>query len=239
MPIVPAVLGQLIQQKVDANVRASANVQGYDGPLSQQNPTYFIQMCQAIATGMAQGTPVITFTSTDSGLMGAPPIPGVGSGLGIVVDVQQTSQLMYTQVREAGLELFGKTENDPWPPAPDNSGRFLKALTDGIAQAMQEHFATCWILASVDPTIYAGSGFVNPGQFSGVVPSQVASAILQATPQLATPGWTQFVTALSTAYAESIMQLDTASLTIIGACVPSLTQVCGIPSVGVGTGSAT
>lgn len=242
MPAIPSVLSALVTQQIDASMaQAGTGIQNYQGPLAQENPSFFVLMCTALGTGIATGTPTIPFTSQDTGFMGIPPIPGVGSGIGVIVNAPQMSQLMYTMVREAVIAQFGETEHDPWPPASDNlTGQFLKALTDGLSGAIKTHYATCWTLVSADPTIYAGQGAINPGQFTGLIPTQVAQQITAVSgPLNAGKFWPNMVVAISEAYCQAIMQYATGSVTIIGVCVPSVTQVCGIPSAGIGIGAAT
>ena len=80
--------------------------------------------------------------------------------------------------------------------------------------------------------------FFNNGDFSGLVATTIQEQIIAASPLLLGPAWPTIATAISESYVATIEQHSTGSLTIIGICVPSPAQVCGTPSVGVGTGTA-
>ena len=69
MPAQPSVLGQLFKTKAHNYILAVTrskfpNVHNYNGPLFQKTPQYFIQFTEAIATGIAVGTPLINFTTS-------------------------------------------------------------------------------------------------------------------------------------------------------------------------------
>ena len=234
MPVIPTVLSALIQTNIDANLSA---VNG-QGPLAQKNPAFFIEMCTAIGTGIATGGPVIMFTSSDTGVMGAPPIPGAGAGVGIVVDGSFFKQDLYTRIRGYIIADFGKTTHDPYPPGPKNSGQNLLAICKGISDAVVSNFATAWILTSVDPTIYMGSGTISNGHFSGLVPTAISGLIMSSAPNFQGKFWPSLAQGIAESYVAAIEQHSTGSVTLVGVCVPGPSQVCALPSSGTGTGTA-
>lgn len=235
MPVIPAALSALIEIDIDSEM-----AKAYNGvhPLAQKDPSYFIAMCTAIGTGIALGGPVISFTTSDSGVMGAPPVPGVGTGVGIVVDSDFFIKDLYTRIRGYIIADFGKTSHDAYPPGAKNSGQYLLAMCTGIGKAIKTNFATAWILTSAHPLIYIGSGTISNGNFFGITAPAIKSAIVAAGPLMKGPFWPRTAQAISESYVEMITQHSTGSVTIVGICVPSLVQVCGIGSSGVGTGAA-
>jgi hypothetical protein len=234
MPVIPTVLSALIQTNINANL-AALNGQG---PLAQKDPSYFIAMCTAIGTGIATGSPLITFTSSDTGMMGVPPIPGAGTGVGIVVDGSFFEQDLYTRIRGFIIADFGSTTHDAYPPGPMNSGQNLLAVCKGVSDAIVTNFATAWTLTSVDPTIYIGSGMIQNGDFSGLVATAVSGPMVSAAPTLKGAFWPRICQGIAESYVAAIEQHSTGSITLVGVCVPSLAQVCGLPSSGTGTGTA-
>lgn len=234
MPVVGSVLANLIQVNIDSRMAAIAG----HHPLAQENPAFFIEMCQAIGLGVAMGGPVVSFTSSDTGFMGVPPRPGVGSGVGIITDPTFFIEDLYTRVRNYVIADFGSTKHDPYPPGPGNSGQYLQALCEGINDSFSSYYPTAWILASVDPTIYAGSGTINDGNFTGLVAPTIQTQIIASAPNFLGKFWPRLAQAISESYVALIEQHSTGSLTIVGVCVPSPGQVCNIPSTGTGTGTA-
>jgi hypothetical protein len=236
MPVAPSALAALIQENVNSDMQAIA---GY-APLAQANPSYFIEMCTAIGIGIASGSPLITFTTSDTGSTGAPPIPGVGAGVGITPDPTFFVQDLYTRVRTYVIEDFGSTNHEAWPPSPGNSGEYLKALCQGINDSITTLYPTSWILASVHPLIYIGTGTIENGDFSGLVATEIQSLIISAAPNFIGKFWPRLAQAISESYVALIEQHSTGTVTITGVCVPSVSQICGItPSSGTGTGTAT
>jgi hypothetical protein len=236
MPAIPEALGGLVLNKVRKNFTAL----GHD-PMSGRNPSYFIEFCTAIGKGIAKGTPTLTFETKDSGATAVPPIPGVGTGVGVKVDSDYMSQKIYTAARNAVIQKFNQTMHDPWPPKEGNSGLYLKALSDGISEAVKEHYSSCWILTSAHPQIYAGSGIINPNsgsKFSGVIDSAVAAAITAFGVRMKGPYWPVFCQAVAKGYKDGIENKATGTVTITGICVPSQSQACNIASSGSGTGAA-
>ena len=235
MPLIPDALVALIQTEVVAKMTA---ISGHS-PLSQPNPSYFIAMCTGIGYGIALGCPTIAFTSSDNGLSGAPPVPGTGAGVGIMVDDTFFAQNMYETINTLLTAQFGHTENAPYPPSPTQAGAYTAALCQGVAAAIKTYFSTAWILTSTDPLIYMGTGTIGNGQFTGVVSSAIQSQIIAASPTLAGPAWPTIAQAIAESYTTTITQHSTGTLTITGVCAPSLAQVCGLgPMSGTGAGVA-
>lgn len=233
MPAVAQALGALIQQKVAANFQ---KLGGH--PLDQKNPSYFIAFCLAVGKGIADGTPTISFRTVDTGVAGAPPIPGVGTGVGIKVDSEYMSQKMYEAARTSIKSKLGKTLHEAWPPPKGNTGEWLKALTDGIAEAVKEHYQISWILTSTHPIVYAGSGKIVNGGFFGVQEPRVATTIQVAAPVMKGSYWPDLCQAIAKGYTDGIHNRSTGTVTIAGICVPSPGQACGLPLPGAGTGAA-
>ena len=234
MPVSGPALAALIQ--VDVDQRMSA-VQGVH-PLQQKNPAFFIEMCTAIGLGIALGGPVIEFTSSDTGFTSAPPIPGIGSGIGIITDPTFFIEDLYTRVRGYVIDDFGRTMHDPYPPTPGNSGEFLLALCQGINDAIMSLYPTSWILASVDPLIYAGTGIIENGDFFGLVAPTIQAQIIAGAPNFLGKFWPRLAQAIAESYVALIEQHCTGTLTIVGVCVTSPVQICNLPGTGTGTGTA-
>lgn len=242
MPVVGPVLGNLIKTKMDSYMNSVSG----KSPLSQDNPSYFIAMCTAIGTGIATGSPALTFTTSDSGFKGGPPptasvppyIPGTGSGVGITVDDAFFKEKIYTTIRSSIISEFGDTSHEPYPPSGSNSGQFLLAIAKAVSESVKEHFLTAWTLTSTHPTVYSGSGTIGNGNFSGLVPAAVKSAIQSAAPTLQGPMWPKFCEGIAQAYVDTIHTKSTGNVTIIGVCVPNTSLVCNIPASGSGSGAA-
>jgi hypothetical protein len=235
MPAVPTVLGELVKQKVREKFYAF----GTD-PLAQRLNRYYINFTEAIGQGIAAGTPSVQFTTADTGFKGLPPVPGAGTGIGMQVDTLYMTEKIYTEIRNAVLKRW-RTNHDVWPPRENNSGRYLRALSEGIAEAVQEHYNTCWILTSVHPIIYAGTGVINPAMgsnFSGIADSAVASQIQAFGTLMRGPFWPDLCQAIAKGYQDGIHNKTLGQVTIIGVCVITESQLCNIPGVGVGTGVA-
>lgn len=235
MPAIGAALGQLIQTNVDSKMSAVGG-----NPLGQKDPSYFIAMCAAIGTGIASQA-TLTFTTTDAGAVATPPIPGIGAGVGVIVDEVFMSEKMYTYLRDQAIADFGSTAHSSWPPS-GGSGLFLKALTDGICESIKTHFATAWILASVHPTVYLGTGLITAGGFSGVVEAGIASVMAGAASQMKGPFWPKMCTNIAKGFKDGIEQKATGTVVITGICIPLVPpagfQICGVPGTGSGSGVA-
>lgn len=231
MPVIVPTLAQLLETNIDANMKALGG-----NPLGQKNPSYFKNFCLAIATGIgSQAT--IQFVTVDAGSGGTPPVPGVGAGVGIMVDDLFMSEQIYTNLRNQTLAQFGRTIHNAWPDGP-----FLKALTDGISLSVKTHFATAWVLTSAHPLIYMGTGLINNGAFSGVSDSSIASAMAAAGGSLQGPYWPTMCQQIAKGFKDGIEQKSTGTVAITGVCIPLTPpagfQLCGINMSGAGTGTA-
>lgn len=235
MPASGAALAALVQSDVNSRMTA---VEGYS-PLAQKNPSYFIEMCTAIGTGIISGGPTITFTTQDTGNEGAPPVTGTGTGVGIMPDGSFLVPDLYTRIRGYILAEFGKTSHDTYPPRPKNSGQFLLALCEGINDAILTYYPTAWTLASTHPQIYSGTGQITDGNFGGLSAPAIQGAIISGAPNFIGRFWPKLAQAISESYVALIEQHATGMVTITGTCVPSPSQVCGIGGSGSGTGTAT
>lgn len=235
MPASPSALAALVQSNVDTRMKAVA---GYS-PLQQKNPSYYIQFAQAIGMGLILGGPVIAFTTSDVGFTAAPPIPGVGSGVGIVTDPTFFVQDLYTRARNYIIADFGTTLHDPYPPTAGNSGEYLLALCNGINDSFLSYYPTAWTLTSAHPLIYAGTGTISDGSFSGLVAPTIQSQIVSGAPNFTGKFWPRLAQAVSESYVALIEQNSTGTVTIVGICIPAPpVQLCNIPSTGAGTGTA-
>jgi len=228
-------LAALIQADVDTRMGAVRQVH----PLGQKNPSYYIEMCQAIGNGLITGGPVISFTTNDTGNQGAPLVAGTGAGVGIITDPSFFIQDAYTRIRGYIQADFGRTLHDPYPPSQGNSGEFLLALVTGINDAFMSYYPTAWTLVSAHPQIYSGTGQITNGQFSGLSASAIKSAIMALAPRFHGKFWPRLVQGISESYVELIHNHSTGMVTISGTCVPGPSQVCGIGGSGTGTGTAT
>lgn len=234
MPAIPSVLSALIQSKVDSKMAAIRGIH----PLQQRNPTYYLEMCTAIGTGIITGGPTIQFTTEDTGQQGSPSVTGTGNGTGIVVDSDFFTQDLYIRARSYIIEDFGKTTHDAYPPRIGNSGQFLLALCAGISESVKEHYATAWILTSTHPQIYLGTGVINNGHFSGLIATTIKSDIVNGASNFVGRYWPRLAQAISESYVATIQQHSTGTVTITGVCIPSDNQACGIGGTGTGTGVA-
>lgn len=231
MPIVVPDFAQIIETKWDEAVTPIFN----HSPLDQQNPSYFKAYCKAIATGFASGIP--SFVTVDSGSGGAPPIPGAGTGVGILIDKEFFKEKLYRYLALIPTEAGYKTMHGAYPP--DNKvSEYLAAICEGISQATFEYYQTCWTLTSVHPLVYSGAGVINEGAFSGLDVSLISSQIQAAAPMMAGAFWAKNCQKIAQAYVETIHTKSTGAVTIIGVCVPNPSQACGIPMTGIGTGVA-
>lgn len=240
MSSVTATLSKLIQDKINANMKA---IGGYDGPLSQKNPSYFIAFCNAIATGISDGSKVINFTTADAGFGGLPSVPGVSAGVGIKVDKAWFDEFLYTEMRKQSAAQFGSTLHGPYSPPKGDTGEYLHAVTKGVADSVAEHFLTAYNLTGAHPLVYAGTGLINEGHFFGLDPDKIAGLMFAAAPQLRGLFWPTITKAIAKIYVQTIHQHSTAKVIIAGVCVPMTPpagplQVCAINMVGVGTGTA-
>ena len=228
-------LALLVQADVDSRMAA---IRGYH-PLSQRNPRYFVELCNAIGVGLIGGGPIIDFSTVDTGVGGSPLVTGTGAGIGIITDSSFFVQDLYTRIRTYVLEDFGRSLHDPYPPRPGNSGQYLLALCQGIADAIASYYPTAWTLLSTHPQIYTGTGIIPNGHFFGLSANAIQAAIMAAAPDFVGRFWPRLAQAISESYVALIEHHSTGMVTITGTCTPNLTQVCGISSTGTGTGTAT
>jgi hypothetical protein len=148
------------------------------------------------------------------------------------------------------ISKFGGTSHEIWPPAQGNSGEYLKAITDGVAQAVKEHFKTCWVLTSAHSMVYAGQGIIDPTKapdepsrnyFKGIEVTPIKSLILASGGKLLKGRFfPDFAEGIAKGYKESMEARSKGMVTIVGVCVPSISppQACNIPMAGKGSGVA-
>lgn len=230
-----SILAGLIQSNVDSRMAA---IRRYH-PLSQRNPSYFIELCHAIGIGIIQGGPVIDFHTTDTGKGGEPLVQGIGAGIGIIIDYSFFVEDLYTRIRRYVIEDFGRTLHDPYVPRPENSGQYLLALCEGIADSLQSYYPTAWTLASTHPQIYQGIGIINDGQFFGLSAPTIQADIIANAPRFIGRFWPRLAQAISESYVLLIEQHSTGMVTITGTCNDGISQICNLSSTGIGTGTAT
>ncbi len=235
MPVSGPTLAALIQTNVDSRMAVIRGIH----PLQQKIPAYYIEMCNAIGNGLVMGAPAINFQTSDTGFMGTPPIPGIGAGVGIITDPTFFIQDLYSRVIEYVKDDFGRTLHEPFPPSPGNSGEFLQALCQGINDSFLSYYPTAWALASTHPLIYAGSGIIADGQFTGLVAPTIQADIIAGAPNFIGKFWPRLCQAIAESYVALIEQHSTGTITITGVCVPGPSQVCGVPGSGAGSGVAT
>lgn len=236
MPASGSALAALIQSNVNSRMLA---VKGH-APLSQKNPSYYIQFTTAIGIGIISGGPSIAFTTSDTGNAGSPLVPGVGNGVGIVTDPTFFVEDLYTRTRSYIIADFGKTLHEAYPPSSGNSGEYLLALCEGINDSILSYYPTGWTLVSANPEIYMGTGMIADGQFSGLSASAIQSSIVSAASSFTGVFWPRLAQAISESYVALIEQHATGMVTITGDCSPGPSQTCDISgSSGTGTGTAT
>lgn len=209
-------------------------------PLDQKNPFYYREFCNAIGNGIIDGGNLITFTTNDTGLKGNPFVEGIGSGTGIITDPTFFIQDLYTRIRNYVIATFGRTLHDPYPPRPTNySGQYLLALCEGINDAFLQYYPTAWTLISTHPMIYQGTGLITDGQFSGLSATAIQASIQSFAPDLRGRFWPLLAQAISESYVLLIEQHATGTVTITGTCDSGISQTCGLPGTGHGSGNAT
>jgi hypothetical protein len=235
MAAVKETLSKLMQEKIHTNMKEFG---GYGGPLSQKNPKYFILLCDAISTGIADGSKVINFTSADKGVGGAPAVPGIGSGVGVKVNDAWFDENLYNELRQQIQTRFGSTNHGPYKPSKGDTGLYLYAITKGVAESVKEHFATAYNLIGAHQLVTIGAGSINNGMYSGLVDSNIESLILAAGSAMRGPFWPVLVKSIAKIYVQAIHEHSTGKLVIAGLCIPSISQVCGVNMVGIGTGTA-
>lgn len=235
MAVSGSALAALIQTKVDTRM---SSVGGHS-PLAQADPSYFIAFCEALGKGIIQGGPSISFTTNDTGSKGIPAVTGTGVGMGIVPDATFFIEDAYTRIRGYILADLGSSMHDSYPPGAGNSGEYLLALCQGLNDAFQEYYPTAWTLASTHPAIYAGSGSIVNGHYSGLSDSAIKGAIVSAGSTMQGSFWPKLAQAIAESYVKLIHEHSTGQVTIAGVCVPGSSQDCGINGSGTGSGAAT
>ena len=232
MPAVGTVLSSLIKAKADAKFK---DLGDYAGPLAQQNPMYFHHFCEAIGKGIADGTPMVVFQTEDNGLRGTPAVVGAGSGVGIMVDQDWFTENLYKNIRNIIIANYGSSNHPEW----NVERNFLTALSEAISESVTEHYATAWVLVSSHLTIYSGTGLIKNGGFSGIVPMAVKASMIGHGNLLQGTAWPLMCEAIAETYASAIHTKSTGTVTIAGTCSSGPNQVCGLPSSGAGSGTAT
>lgn len=227
----------------------------YQGPLAQQNPSYFLQFCSAIGRGIVESTPSISFVTVDTGFTGAPPKSGTGIGLGVIIDKGWFTKELYKEIRTQSASTYGSTSHPPWcddwtvvtqfpdhcanRPNQHNPYNFLTAMCEAISECVTEHYANFRALNSTHPTVYSGAGQIEKGGFFGINPGAVASTIQGLGPSMQGAFWPVLCQAIGKIYTQAIQEHSIGEVVITGVCVPSQSQACGIPFVGIGNGTAT
>lgn len=235
-------------------------VMDYNGPLLQSNPSYYMNMCDAIGKGVVDATPSIQFVTADAGVVGTPPRPGTGIGQGIILDVNWFTRKLYTSLRAKFIGQYGSTSHPVWCDGWDQFGtvenplpvnhcslhpnhmnpyNFLTAMCEAISECVSEHYAQFRVLNSTHTMVYSGVGNIQEGGFIGVDSNLVSSTIQGLGTAMQGSAWPSICQAIGESYAEAIMQHSTGEVVITGVCVPSQSQTCGVPGVGVGSGAAT
>lgn len=242
MPVVPQILVQQITLNVANNIKKLCG----KSPLEGRASPYFTQLCTAIGMGIGNGTEALSFETDDSGFKGDPPVPGVGTGVGVEVDANYLSEKIYNNIRQSILNKYKQSSHEPWPPSSGNSGEYLRAFSDGIAKAVKDHYKICWVLTSNHPMIYSGDGIIDPAKgkkFKGVAASAVKSLILMNRGMLKGEFLEDFAQGIAAGYQDAIENKTTGKVTITGICIiltpPAGYQLCNIPGTGTGTGAAT
>jgi len=228
-------LAALVQTNVNSRMAA---IRGH-APLSQPNPSYYIEFANAIGEGIISGGPVIEFTTADTGNQGDPLVPGIGAGIGIITDPSFFIEDLYTRIRGYIIADFGRTAHEAYPPSSGNSGQYLLALCEGINDSFLTYYPTAWTLVSAHPQIYMGTGMILDGQFSGLIASAIQANITSAASNFTGRFWPRLAQAISESYVALIEQHSTGQVMITGTCESSGSQTCGISGSGTGTGTAT
>jgi len=235
----PTLFG-LVRDNIHKNMKA---INGR-GPLELlRDQSYYLEMCNAIGQGIAEGSPIIQFVTEDLGLTGIPPVPAlVGQGIGVIVDQEYMTRRIYTLVRNKIIEHYGRSTHPPYDPPPHTSGQYLKAIALGIAESVTSHFAKAYILTSAHPFVYQGVGTISDGFYSGLSVDTIHSLILKYSPRFRGYFWPIMARAIAEGYVDGIHNKSTGTVTIIGTCTPILvpvpTQLCAVPGAGVGSGVA-
>ena len=230
MPIISTTLTSLIQNNIDSNMRTIGQ-----SPLSMKDPSFYKAMCEAFGSGLTQSTPVIQVQTLDIGSMGAPPVPGFGSGIGIEIDTDVLAKSTYEY---AVKDIINTGHSLSYPVPNSDTGAFLAAISKGLADAIGNHFLSCWTIVTSHPIVYSGSGKILPGMMSGVQQDLVKQCIMNIAPQMKGDFWPRLINAFSKAYVEAIHLKAKGKVNINGICIPAPGVLCGLPSTGAGQGTA-
>jgi hypothetical protein len=228
-----AILGSLIQTDVNNNMGAIAGTY----PLSTTNPSYFIEMCNAIGNGLITGGPTINFTTQDTGDQGSPNVQGTGTGIGIIVDDNYFKSNLYSNIRNAVLLKY-PTSLLAVIPTKQNNGLYLQALCNGVASAITTYYSTAWNLNSIHPQIYSGTGLIIDGNFSGLNSTTIGNDIKTDATRFGPLFWPEMSQAIASTYVDTIENHSTGTVTITGTCNSGISQICGLSGTGTGTGVA-
>lgn len=250
MPANGDFLAQTLQVKLANNYQQAYRVQSggqeYAGPMSQSNPTYFMNFCTAIGKGIILGQPTIPFVTKDSGFTGAPARQGTGVGLGIMIDKDWMFKNLYIRLRQAYISAFGNTNFPEWPEFippftdyPAQEYNFLHALCEAITDSVKEHHETLFVLNSTHPFCYSGVGEIIEGAFHSVQTTAIKEQIQNLGVQMQGQAWPILCQTIAEVYTETIHDHSEAEVVITGVCVPNTSQVCGLPiTLVAGTGVA-
>lgn len=201
MPIIPAKLASLMEEKVDAKMSPLGA-----RPLAQDNPAYFKQMMNALGVATATATSgVLQFTPTATPIP-IPPDSGPFTDTGLLFDDKAFAEKLYTKLRDAALPM-GSTHG-PYPPGPKDSGRFLLAQCEGLGAAIKEHYKDATLLSLKTASAPAK---IPAGNFYGIVPSAIVGLAMGLAPTLQGPFFPQYVLIYAATYAE-IIHTKTTSL---------------------------
>ena len=206
-------------------------------PFAQKNPSYVNEFIHAISNTLAMDCLQITAITADVGVGGAPVVIGAGVGQMTVVNEPLLGHI-YRKVREAVLREFGSTAHQEWPPT-EGSGIYLRAILESFTQVTTDFYNKHLKIISVHPLVYTGAYKIVGGGFIAPQPNILVSDIMGKAPSLKGRFWPVFVKAFVDGYVEYIQTELTGTGTIIGLCVISPHQVCGLPMAGAGTGTIT
>lgn len=216
----------------------TANIIGLSGhnPFAQANTTYIKEFIHSISNALSKDSLLIKCVTADVGLGGVPLVGGASIGGKMIVNNDTLLKHIYTKVREAVIQKYGRTAHDVWPPT-QGSGIYLKAILECFTKTTTDYYNKYLLITGVHPLVYLGTYKVVAGGFIPPKPNIMVSDILAKAPSLKGPFWPVFVKAFVDGYADYISQDLTGAGVIAGICIPSLGQVCGIPfMVGAGTG---
>jgi hypothetical protein len=241
MPVITLDLIQKIRTRLE---------DGWSQIGSRSNTSYYMEMTQAVGTGISDSINSAGFTTEDNGLSGIPFRSGKGIGYGIFVDREILTREIYSRIRQKSQTFAQSIGGDTGHPVynrpyiipenyeleyspPDNNALFIFAK--GIAESVYECFSTQIILNSNHPMIYFGEGEVV--SFTAIDASIISGRIFSNSSTLLGAMWPKICDAIGEAVDYTLQNHTTGEVLITGICVPSGSQSCGIPLYGVGTGT--